>query len=44
MKSYREELWFNIEKRRNFINITSQVEKAIDKSGVREGLCLVNAK
>jgi secondary thiamine-phosphate synthase enzyme len=43
MKSYREELWFNIEKRRDYINITSQVQKAIEKSGIREGLCLVNA-
>jgi secondary thiamine-phosphate synthase enzyme len=43
MKSYREELWFNIEKRRDYINITSQVQKAVEKSGIKEGLCLVNA-
>jgi secondary thiamine-phosphate synthase enzyme len=43
MKSYREELWFNIEKRRDYINITSQVQKAIERSGIKEGLCLVNA-
>lgn len=43
MKSYREELWFNIDKRRDYINITPQVEKALKKSGIREGLCLVNA-
>jgi secondary thiamine-phosphate synthase enzyme len=43
MRSYREELWFNIEKRRDYINITSKVEKALEKSGIREGLCLVNA-
>ena len=43
MKSYREELWFETKTRRAFINITSQVEAAIKKSGVREGLCLVNA-
>jgi len=43
MKSYREELWFNIPSRRDFVNITPQVEKCLEKSGVREGLALVNA-
>lgn len=43
MRSYREELWFNVKTRRAFINITPDVEKALKKSGVREGLCLVNA-
>ena len=43
MKSYKEELWFNTKKRREFINITPQVEEAVRKSGVKEGLCLVNA-
>jgi len=43
MKSYREELWFNTPKRRGYINITDKVQAAIDKSGVKEGLCLVNA-
>jgi len=43
MKSYRDELWFNVEKRRDYINITPQVERAIEKSGIKEGLCLVNA-
>jgi len=43
MKSYREELWFNTEKRRGYINITDAVQAVIDKSGVKEGLCLVNA-
>lgn len=43
MKSYREELWFNVKNRRGYINITSQVEDAVRKSGVREGLVLVNA-
>ena len=43
MKSYREELWFSTRTRRDYINITSQVEKIIKKSGVCEGLCLVNA-
>jgi secondary thiamine-phosphate synthase enzyme len=43
MKSFREELWFNIPSRRGFINITSQVEECLKKSGVTEGLVLVNA-
>ena len=43
MKSYREELWFEAKTRRAYINITSQVQTAVKKSGVREGLCLVNA-
>ena len=43
MKSYREELWFETKARRAYINITPQVETVVDKSGVREGLVLVNA-
>src|SRR6188508_2130351 len=43
MKSYREELTFETKTRRAFINITPQVEAALKKSGIREGLCLVNA-
>lgn len=43
MKSYRKELWFNTQSRRAFINITSQVEEALHESGIKEGLCLVNA-
>ncbi len=43
MKSYRQELWFNTKGRRDYINITSQVQQIIEKSGVKEGLCLVNA-
>jgi secondary thiamine-phosphate synthase enzyme len=43
MKTYREELWFNTQTRRAYINITDQVQKAIDQSGIKEGLCLVNA-
>jgi len=43
MKSYREELWFETSTRRAYINITPQVEEAVRKSGVREGLVLVNA-
>jgi secondary thiamine-phosphate synthase enzyme len=43
MKSYRKELWFEVPARRAFINITPQVTEALRESGVREGLCLVNA-
>ena len=43
MKSYRQELWFNVPTRRAFINITSDVEKCLKESGVSEGLVLVNA-
>ena len=43
MNSYRKELWFNIPARRAFLNITPQVEECLRESGIREGLCLVNA-
>ena len=43
MNSYRKELWFNTTSRREFINITPDVETAIRESGIGEGLCLVNA-
>jgi secondary thiamine-phosphate synthase enzyme len=43
MKSYRETLEFNTRTRRDYINITPKVEAALSKSGVAEGLCLVNA-
>ena len=43
MKSYREELSFETKSRTAFVNITRQVEKAISKSGIKEGLCLVNS-
>ncbi len=43
MKSFRKELWFEVPSRRAFINITGEVEDALHKSGIREGLCLVNA-
>jgi len=42
MKSYTEYLYFNTEKKQDFINITEQVEAALRKSGIKEGLCLVN--
>ena len=43
MKSYRKELWFNVPGRRGLINITPQVDTCLRESGIREGLCLVNA-
>ncbi|MCL6589418.1 MAG: secondary thiamine-phosphate synthase enzyme YjbQ [Firmicutes bacterium] len=43
MKSYRKELFFNIPKRMEFVNITAQVKEALAESGIKEGLCLVNA-
>ena len=43
MKSYRKELWFEVKKRRQLINITGYVEECVGESAVREGLCLVNA-
>jgi secondary thiamine-phosphate synthase enzyme len=43
MKSYRKELWFNTSKRRQLINITPEVEACLQESGIKEGLCLVNA-
>jgi len=43
MKSYREELWFNTKNRREFINITPQVEQCLSESGIKEGLVLCNA-
>jgi secondary thiamine-phosphate synthase enzyme len=43
MKSFRKELVFEVRKRREFLNITPQVEQALAESGIREGLVLVNA-
>ncbi len=43
MKSHTEYLVFNTKKRREYINITSEVEQALGKSGIREGLILVSA-
>ena len=43
MKSFHKELWFNVQERMDFINITRDVESAISESGIKEGLCLVNA-
>jgi secondary thiamine-phosphate synthase enzyme len=43
MLSYRKELLFHTRDRRDYINITPQVQQAVDHSGVRNGLCLINA-
>ena len=43
MRSYRQELWFNISARRAFVNITPQVEACLRESGIKEGLLLCNA-
>lgn len=43
MKSYRKELWFNTRKRREFINITTEVNNCLKESGIKEGLLLCNA-
>jgi secondary thiamine-phosphate synthase enzyme len=43
VKSYRKELWFDIKRRRELINITPEVQQCLKESGIKEGLCLVNA-
>lgn len=43
MKSFRKELWFNVNARRGLVNITPDVDQCLRESGIREGLCLVNA-
>ncbi|MDH4227346.1 MAG: secondary thiamine-phosphate synthase enzyme YjbQ [Deltaproteobacteria bacterium] len=43
MKNFRKELWFNVPERRGFVCITGEVEKCLKESGIKEGLCLVNA-
>lgn len=43
MKSFRQELWFETNKRRDFINITPEIDQCLNKSGIKEGLCLINA-
>ena len=43
MKSYRKELWFKTSSRREYVNITPEIEKVLAESGIQEGLCLVNA-
>ncbi len=43
MKSYRKEFWIETLHRRDYVNITRQVEKCLEESGIKEGLLLVNA-
>lgn len=43
MKSYRRELWFETSRRREFINITREIEECLTDSGITEGLLLCNA-
>ncbi|ADD67103.1 protein of unknown function UPF0047 [Denitrovibrio acetiphilus DSM 12809] len=43
MQSFRKELWFNTGKRMEFINITNEITQCVRESGIKEGLCLVNA-
>jgi len=43
MKSHKKELWINTSRRREFINITPFVEEELAKSGIQDGLLLVNA-
>lgn len=43
MKSYHKELWMQVPSRMDFVNITGDVEKALQESDIQEGLCLVNA-
>ena len=43
MKTYREELWFHVKRRRQLMNITPEVEACLERSGVKEGLILCNA-
>jgi len=43
MKSYRKELWFNARSRREYINITPQVQECLEESGIKEGFVLCNA-
>lgn len=43
MKSYTEYLWFNTKKHREYINVTGEVERILQKSGIKEGMVLVSA-
>ena len=43
MKSFRKELWYNVPKRRDYVNITSQLEECLQESGINEGMLLCNA-
>ena len=43
MKFHTEYLWFNTKKHREYINITPEVEKILERSGIKEGIVLVSA-
>jgi secondary thiamine-phosphate synthase enzyme len=43
MKTWRQELWYELPTRCGFVNITPDVADCLAASGIREGLCLVNA-
>lgn len=43
MKSYKKEFWFNIQTRRELLNITPMLDEALRESGIKEGLLLCNA-
>jgi secondary thiamine-phosphate synthase enzyme len=43
MKFFTEYLWFNTKKHREYINITSEVERILSKSGIKDGMVLVSA-
>ncbi|PIP67930.1 MAG: secondary thiamine-phosphate synthase enzyme [Candidatus Omnitrophica bacterium CG_4_9_14_0_2_um_filter_42_8] len=43
MKSYTDYIWMNTRNRYEIVNITSEVENALAESGIKEGICLVNA-
>lgn len=43
MKSYTEYLWFNTSKKRELVDITDKIQEIVEKSGIKEGFCLVSA-
>jgi secondary thiamine-phosphate synthase enzyme len=43
VKSFTEYFWFNTKQRQDLVRITDQIEELVGRSGIREGLCLVNA-
>ena len=43
MKSHTQYLWFNTKKKREFINITAELDKALAASAIKEGLALASA-
>lgn len=43
MKSFQKEIWYHIPNRMDFVNITQDIENALQESGIQEGICLVNA-